>query len=62
MRSFVGKDIEAITLNVDCGAASTEALTDNYLKLQLQGNHDPNRWIRARIDGVEQATLIGAAF
>ena len=46
MQAFVGKTLEAITLNV-CDGESTEALTDNYLKLRLQGQHQPNQWVKA---------------
>ena len=59
MRSFVGKTIEAITLNVFDGEY-TEALTDNYLKLRLAGRHESNRWVRAKVLRAESAGLIGA--
>ena len=62
MRGFVGKDIEAITLNVvgnDADGEFTEALTDNYLKLRLRGRHDPNRWQRAQIEDVVDGALVG---
>ncbi len=58
MRTFVGKMVEAITLNVFDGT-STEALTDNYLKLFLQGQHEANRWLKARVERVEAGALIG---
>jgi threonylcarbamoyladenosine tRNA methylthiotransferase MtaB len=74
MQSFVGKTVEAITLRsqsdvtpgeVDesCFSACcfTEALTDNYLKLRLEGQHDANRWVKAQIVGIEAAELIGVA-
>ena len=38
MQSFVGREVEAITLTHFDGEY-TEALTDNYLKLQLRGEH-----------------------
>ena len=57
MQSFVGKTVEAITLNV-CDGKSTEALTDNYLKLLLQGQHQPNQWMKARVEQVADSTLI----
>ncbi len=85
MRSFIGKKIEAITLNssplssraemddlpsksssgvegpcVFRDGPSTEALTDNYLKLRLKGRHQANRWITARVEGIEGDALIGA--
>jgi threonylcarbamoyladenosine tRNA methylthiotransferase MtaB len=78
MLSFIGKEVEAITLNrsevetVDCESESlgkpaglsgvfTEALTDNYLKLRLMGQHPPNRWTKTRITQVENGGLIGTA-
>jgi len=59
MRGFVGKEVEAITLRA-CGAESTEALSDNYLKLQLRGRHEPNRWLRVRVKDVMDGALVGA--
>jgi threonylcarbamoyladenosine tRNA methylthiotransferase MtaB len=59
MRAFEGKTVEAITLNV-CDGESTEALTDNYLKLRLQGQHEPNQWVNARVEQVADGALIAA--
>jgi threonylcarbamoyladenosine tRNA methylthiotransferase MtaB len=62
MRSFIGKSTDAITLNVagrDDTGEFTEALTDNYLKLRLRGRHEPNRWLRARIEDVGDGALAG---
>jgi threonylcarbamoyladenosine tRNA methylthiotransferase MtaB len=105
MRSFVGQEVEAITLDresnriargseyrevvslapqgrarlpvvpkadieVSDGTAEsralpssvrpyTSALTDNYLKLKLHGIHSSNRWLQARIEAVEQDSLVG---
>jgi threonylcarbamoyladenosine tRNA methylthiotransferase MtaB len=62
MRSFVGQPVDAITLNVvgtNADGEFTEALTDNYLKLRLQGRHEPNQWLRARIDDVGDGALLG---
>jgi threonylcarbamoyladenosine tRNA methylthiotransferase MtaB len=64
MRSFVGKTLDAITLNVvghDDAGEFTEALTDNYLKLRLRGQHEPNRWTRTRIRDVVDVVLVGEA-
>ena len=64
MRGFVGKSVEAITLNVsgsDCDGEFTEALTDNYLKLRLRGRHEANRWLRARVERVADGVLMGTA-
>ncbi len=74
MRSFIGKEIDAITLKSECGAGEcgagaparesrpaefTEALTDNYLKLHLKGRHQPNRWLFARVEEVNAGALVG---
>ena len=80
MRSFVGKTLEAITLQ-SCPSLSsrgetddlranqsvalegpvvfTEALTDNYLKLHLAGQHEANRWIQARVEDVVSGAMVG---
>jgi hypothetical protein len=44
-------------LNVFDGK-STEALTDNYLKLRLQGQHETNQWASARVEQVEAGALL----
>jgi threonylcarbamoyladenosine tRNA methylthiotransferase MtaB len=62
MRSFVGRSLEAITLNVvgyDDAGEFTEALTDNYLKLRLRGRHEPNCWTLASIECVTDGVLVG---
>ena len=62
MRGFVGKELDAITLNVvgsDAGGEFTEALTDNYLKLRLRGRHEANQWLGARIGYVADGALVG---
>ncbi len=62
MRGFIGKTIDAITLNVtgeDAQGSFTEALTDNYLKLRLRGSHEPNRWIQANVEHVYSGVLAG---
>ena len=62
LRSFVGKTVEAITLNVvgsdSCGEF-TEALTDNYLKLRLRGRHESNHWQNVRVEDVVGGSLVG---
>jgi len=60
MQSFLGKTVEVITLNVFDGK-STEALTDNYLKLRLEGQLEANRWVKARVEQVEAGALLGVA-
>jgi len=74
MQSFIGKTVDAITLHASasvlpsayeapsrvsqCGF--TAALTDNYLKLRLDRQHDPNRWIKAHVGGIESGELMGS--
>ena len=57
MQTFVGKTVEAIALNAFDGK-STEALTDNYLKLRLGGLHETNQWVRAQVEQVKEGALI----
>jgi len=62
MRNFIGRTVEAITLNVagsDCDGAYTEALTDNYLKLRLRGTHQANRWLTVTVNDVVSGALVG---
>jgi threonylcarbamoyladenosine tRNA methylthiotransferase MtaB len=64
MRSFVGKCVEAITLNVagsDADCEFTEALTDNYLKLRLRGRHEANRWHAVNVQDVVAGSLAGSS-
>ena len=76
MRGFLGQTIDAITLTSEgsCGAGTparespcdgsasfTEALTDNYLKLRLKGDHAPNRWVRVQVVEVKDDFLFGYA-
>jgi threonylcarbamoyladenosine tRNA methylthiotransferase MtaB len=41
--------------------AFTECLTDNYLKLHLKGRHEPNRWLKVRVERVEDGVLVGSS-
>lgn len=59
MQEFVGKTLEAITLNAFDGEW-TEALTENYLPLRLRGKSSPNRWLQARVEDVTNGNLVGA--
>ena len=56
--SFVGRELEAITLSRG-DDATTEALTDNYLKLELAGRHAPNQWLRLRVEALTGDGLCG---
>lgn len=63
MRTFAGESLQAITLNMvseDQDGVSTEALTDNYLKLRLKGRHAPNQWLKAQIDSIHNGELVGS--
>ena len=57
-RSLVGTVVEAITLRSG-NEASTEALTDNYLKIRVRGKLEPNRWMKVQVEGVEGGVLVG---
>ena len=59
MKSFAGKTIQAITLNVFSGEY-TEALTDNYLKLRIRGKLPANHWIEAIVHEVGGGALVGS--
>ena len=62
MRSFLGKMVDAITLRGEGGDSSagfTVALTDNYLRMMVEGWHEANQWIRARVEGVASDALVG---
>jgi threonylcarbamoyladenosine tRNA methylthiotransferase MtaB len=57
MKSFMGKNIQAITLNTFDGEY-TEALTDNYLKLRLAGKHEANQWMEVKVDEVVSGLML----
>ena len=64
MQPFVGKTVDAITLNLthrDRDSEVTEALTDNYLKIFLNGQHEPNRWVKAQVLEAREGALLGIA-
>jgi threonylcarbamoyladenosine tRNA methylthiotransferase MtaB len=58
-RSLVGTVVEAITLQSG-NESSTEALTDNYLKVRVRGKLAPNQWMQIQVEGVEGGALMGA--
>ena len=59
MESFVGRELPAITLRAG-DEESTEALTDNYLKIGLSGRHGANQWVRAAVRQVSGEKLVGS--
>ncbi|MCU1296757.1 MAG: MiaB-like tRNA modifying enzyme [Acidobacteriaceae bacterium] len=60
MKTFVSQTMEAITLNAFDGEY-TEALTDNYLRLRLNGKHGPNQKVMAQVESVKGEALVGRA-
>jgi threonylcarbamoyladenosine tRNA methylthiotransferase MtaB len=60
--SFVGKTLQAITLAHQPDAyGDTHALTDNYLKLRIRGEHSSNQWVTVRIEELTPEGLLGSA-
>jgi threonylcarbamoyladenosine tRNA methylthiotransferase MtaB len=57
-QQFVGTSLEAITLTHQL-AGRTEALTDNFQKLWIEGSHEPNQSVSVKITGIEGEALIG---
>jgi threonylcarbamoyladenosine tRNA methylthiotransferase MtaB len=49
--SFLGRTVEAITL-AKGDSEMTEALSDNYLKVEVKGKHEANQWMRVRVGAV----------
>jgi threonylcarbamoyladenosine tRNA methylthiotransferase MtaB len=56
-KRFRGKTMDAITLQ--SGGEFTEALSDNYLRIRIDGLHPGNTWTRVRIREVGEEDLIG---
>jgi len=57
---FIGETLRAITLT-QFSNGRTEALTDNYQKLWLEGQLPANRMLTARIHSTEGEALVGEA-
>lgn len=61
MRTLIGGKLQAITLSTSDEASahnSTEALSDNYLKVRLEGRYSSNQWIKIHVNGVESGRLV----
>jgi threonylcarbamoyladenosine tRNA methylthiotransferase MtaB len=60
-KSFVGRELEAITLHTPAELAArgrTAALTENFLPIELEGRLEANRLVRVRVTGLNaEATL-----
>ena len=55
---FLGGTIDAITLH-RAGEEMTEALSDNYIKIQIRGHHEANRRVGINIHSVSENGLEG---
>jgi hypothetical protein len=56
-RRFVGKTLELITLQTG-NDEWTEALSDNYLKVRVEGRHAANQILTAAITGVKADEVV----
>ncbi|HWY71582.1 MAG TPA: MiaB/RimO family radical SAM methylthiotransferase [Terriglobales bacterium] len=56
--SFLGRTVEAITL-AKGDSEMTEALSDNYLKVEIKGQHEANRWMRVRVGALTEHGMSG---
>jgi threonylcarbamoyladenosine tRNA methylthiotransferase MtaB len=59
-QSFVGRTLEAITLQTG-GAGWTEALSDNYLKVCIAGEHAANKILKVEIEEIGDENLLAVA-
>jgi len=57
-RGFVGRTLEAITLHPNADG-TTEALSNNFLKLEIVGAHAANQILRVQITGLTGSGLAG---
>jgi threonylcarbamoyladenosine tRNA methylthiotransferase MtaB len=56
-RRFVGKSLDVITLH-NSDAESTEALSDNYLKVRIAGQHGPNHVMKVGVTRIGDECLV----
>src|SRR5262249_50205137 len=59
-RRFVGRTLEVITLQ-EGDQESTEALSDNYLKVRVLGRHQPNQLMKVDIAEIGDEDLVAVA-
>src|SRR5260370_36339144 len=59
-KNFIGRTLEVITLQ-NGATESTEALSDNYLKVNVAGRHPANTWMNVDVTGIENDGLAGPA-
>jgi threonylcarbamoyladenosine tRNA methylthiotransferase MtaB len=60
-KSFVGREVEAITLHTPVGASATAALTENFLPVEVEGGFEANRLVRVLVTGMGAEGLLRAA-
>jgi threonylcarbamoyladenosine tRNA methylthiotransferase MtaB len=59
-QSFIGQTLEVITLQSE-GGSWTEALSDNFLKIKISGQHEANQWMKVEIGEVGDEDLRAGA-
>src|SRR5271166_4156174 len=62
-RSFLGQELEAITLHTPAeleARARTAALTENFLPVELEGRMEANRLVRVRVTGLTAEKAVEA--
>ena len=59
-KSFVGRELDVITLQTSDNE-STEALSDNYLKVRLAGRHEANELFRVEVTKTSDEGLVAVA-
>jgi threonylcarbamoyladenosine tRNA methylthiotransferase MtaB len=57
-KRFIGRTLEAITLQSG-GDGWTEALSDNYLKVRLAGQHEANSILKIDVRELGEENLVG---
>ena len=57
---FLGGTLEAITLQ-NGDELFTEALTDNYLKVRIEGRHAANQWMRVEVQEIAAEDMVVVA-
>ncbi|HEV7520113.1 MAG TPA: tRNA (N(6)-L-threonylcarbamoyladenosine(37)-C(2))-methylthiotransferase MtaB [Candidatus Angelobacter sp.] len=58
-QTFIGKTLDVITLQAG-GDGWTEAVSDNYLKVRLEGLHSPNQRVKPLVTGIVDEEILAA--
>jgi threonylcarbamoyladenosine tRNA methylthiotransferase MtaB len=59
-RKFLGQSLHVITLQTG-DSESTEALSDNYLKIKIEGSYKANQWMKVEIEKIGDENLVAVA-